>query len=74
MPRAWAGQCEQWSQLAGLQLVRLEPDWQASQRWQTYLSLSLGAQCQEPPAVYDTGMSQTDQAVACGLALGVVNT
>ena len=74
MHRAWAGQCEQWSQQAGLQLVRLEPAWQASQRWQTYLNLGHAAQCQEPPAVYDAGMSQADQAVAGGLALGVVTT
>ncbi|NDC40458.1 MAG: hypothetical protein EBZ77_02750, partial [Chitinophagia bacterium] len=36
MPRDWATQCEQWCSQAGLQLVRLEPPWQASLRWQTY--------------------------------------
>ena len=37
MPRDWAGQCEQWCSQAGLQLVRLEPPWQASLRWQSYV-------------------------------------
>ena len=71
MPREWAGQCEHWSQQAGLQLVRLEPAWQASQRWQTYLNNDSAGLLQEPPAVYQSGMRPVEQAVAGGLALGV---
>jgi hypothetical protein len=71
MPREWAGQCEHWSQQAGLQLVRLEPAWQASQRWQTYLNNDSAGLLQEPPAVYRSGMRPVEQAVAGGLALGV---
>ena len=72
MPREWAGQCEHWSKQAGLLLIRLEPAWQASQRWQTYLNNNRAGLLQEPAAVYDIGLSPTEQAVAGGLALGVV--
>jgi len=72
MPRDWATQCEQWCSQAGLQLVRLEPPWQASLRWQTYAQNHSVGLLQENPAVYDACLSEEEQAVVGGLALGVV--
>jgi len=72
MPRDWATQCEQWCNQAGMQLVRLEPPWQASLRWQTYAQNHSVGLLQENPAVYDAGLSEEEQAVVGGLALGVV--
>ena len=66
--RAWANACEQWCQSAGLQLVRLEPAWQASSRWQVFLQ-GLENQASECGA---SALNQHQQAVLGGLALGVV--
>jgi hypothetical protein len=66
--RAWAKACEQWCQAAGLQLVRLEPAWQASSRWQVFLQ-SHEDQSSEGAAL---ALNQQQQAVLGGLALGVV--
>ena len=74
MPRDWATQCEQWCSQAGLQLVRLEPPWQASLRWQTYAQNHSVGFLQENPAIYDAGLSEEEQAVVGGLALGVVSS
>jgi hypothetical protein len=73
MPRDWATQCEQWCSQAGLQLVRLEPPWQASLRWQTYAQNHSVGLLQENPAIYESGLSEDEQAVVGGLALGVVS-
>ncbi len=74
MPREWAAQCEQWCSQAGLQLVRLEPPWQASLLWQNYAQNHSVGLLQENPAIYDAGFSEEEQAVVGGLALGVVLT
>ena len=72
IPRDWATQCEQWCSQVGLQLVRLEPPWQASMRWQTYAQNHSVGLLQENPAFYQAGLSEEEQAVVGGLALGVV--
>jgi len=66
--RAWASACEQWCQAAGLQVVRLEPAWQASARWQVFLQ-------DHEDGVTDgvaSALNHQQQAVLGGLALGVV--
>ena len=70
MPREWAAQCEHWCNQAGMQLVRLEPPWQASLRWQTYAQKHNVGLLQENPALYDAGLTEEEQAVVGGLALG----
>ncbi len=72
VPRAWAQSCEDACRQAGLQLVRLEPAWQASQRWQAYTQQQRNGVLQENTAMYGQVMSEDLQAVAGGLALGVV--
>jgi len=62
--RAWVAACEHWCRAAGLWLVRLEPAWQAEQRWQ-----------RQPQSTSDTAAQQLTpevQAQAGGLALGVL--
>jgi hypothetical protein len=66
--RAWVQACDQWCRAAGLQVVRLEPPWQASSRWQAFTQL-------HPQASQDLlsqGITRQQQAVLGGLALGVV--
>jgi Tfp pilus assembly PilM family ATPase len=66
--RAWVNTCEQWCRAAGLQLVRLEPPWQASTRWQLF-----SQQHNSPAAETLTDvLSIQQQAVLGGLALGAV--
>ena len=67
--RTWVTACEQWCRAAGLQLVRLEPAWQADARWQNHC-----AQHSQQPALPmpSSGLSAHQQAVLGGLALGVV--
>ena len=72
VPRAWAQSCEDACRQAGLQLLRLEPAWQASQRWQAYTQQQRNGVLQENTAMYGQVMSEDLQAVAGGLALGVV--
>ena len=69
VPRTWVTACEQWCRAAGLQLVRLEPAWQADSRWQSHC-----AQHREQPSLPlpSSGLSAHQQAVLGGLALGVV--
>lgn len=66
--RSWVHACEQWCRSAGLQLVRLEPPWQASSRWQLF------AQSHPDQASDQVAQALTlqQQAVLGGLALGVV--
>lgn len=68
-PRAWVNACEQWCRAAGLQLVRLEPPWQAHSRWQSHC-----AHRQETPSLPlpQSGLTAHEQAILGGLALGVV--
>ena len=70
--RAWAQACEEGCRQAGLQLVRLEPTWQASQRWQTYSQQQQSGVLQENTGVYGATLSEEMRAVAGGLALGAV--
>lgn len=74
MPREWATQCEHWCNQAGMQLVRLEPPWQARLRWQNYAQHHSVGLLQENPAIYEAGLSEEEQAVVAGLALGVTMT
>ena len=62
--RAWVTACEHWCRAAGLWLVRLEPAWQAEQRWQR----------QSHPASDSAEELLTPevQARVGGLALGVL--
>lgn len=73
MPKSWAQSCQQWCRQAGLRLVRLEPEWQASMRWQRFVQDSKAAVLQEPPADAADMLSDNEWAVLGGLALGVVN-
>ncbi len=66
--RAWVMTCEQFCRAAGLQLVRLEPPWQASTRWQVFAQ-NHADHASEPVA---QALSAQEQAVLGGLALGVV--
>jgi hypothetical protein len=68
-PRAWVSACEQWCRAAGLQLVRLEPPWQADIRWQSHCAQHAE---QSPEPLPSSGLSAHQQAVLGGLALGVV--
>lgn len=66
--REWVHACEQWCRAAGLKLVRLEPPWQASERWHVFLQTHAGR-------VNDTvaqALTSQQQAILGGLALGVV--
>ena len=67
--RAWVHACEQWCRAAGLQLVRLEPAWQADTRWQQHC-----ARHEQPLQLPlpSSDLSAQEQAVLGGLALGVV--
>lgn len=67
--RAWVHACEQWCRAAGLQLVRLEPPWQARSRWQLF-SQQLNSPLAQPLADV---LSIQQQAVLGGLALGAVS-
>jgi len=69
--KAWAQACEQWCRQAGLRLVKLEPEWQASMRWQTVVQNSSVAVLQEPPCEAADALTNSEWAVLCGLALGV---
>jgi Tfp pilus assembly PilM family ATPase len=62
--RAWVAACEHWCRAAGLWLVRLEPAWQAEQRWQrlSQPASNTAAQVLAPEV----------QARVGGLALGVL--
>lgn len=73
VPKAWAQACEHWCRQAGLRLVRLEPDWQASMRWQRFVQNSTAAVLQEPPPEAVGKLSDNEWAVLGGLALGVFN-
>jgi len=73
MPRQWAQDCEQWCSKAGLKLVRLEPDWQASLRWQTHLQTSPVAVLQETAMTASGFLNAEELAALYGLALGVLN-
>jgi hypothetical protein len=73
VPKAWAQACEHWCRQAGLRLVRLEPDWQASMRWQRFVQNSTAAVLQEPPPEAAGKLSDNEWAVLGGLALGVFN-
>jgi hypothetical protein len=52
-------------------LVKLEPEWQASMRWQTVVQNSSVAVLQEPPCEAADALTNSEWAVLCGLALGV---
>ena len=71
VPKAWAQACEHWCRQAGLRLVRLEPEWQASMRWQRFVQNSTVAVLQEPPPEAAGKLSDNEWAVLGGLALGV---
>jgi hypothetical protein len=73
VPKAWAQACEHWCRQAGLRLVRLEPEWQASMRWQRFVQNSTVAVLQEPPPEAAGKLSDNEWAVLGGLALGVFN-
>jgi len=62
--RAWVAACEHWCRAAGLWLVRLEPAWQAEQRWQRQPQLASDAAAQL--------LAPEIQARVGGLALGVL--
>lgn len=66
--RAWVNACEQWCRALGLQLVRLEPPWQASLRWQTHVQNHQD----HASEVVAQALTFQQQAVLGGLALGVV--
>lgn len=68
-PRAWVQACEQWCRAAGLQLVRLEPPWQADSRWQSHCAKHHDT---PPLPLPQSGLTAQEQAVLGGLALGVV--
>ena len=70
LPKSWAQACEQWCRQAGLRLVRLEPEWQASMRWQQFVQNSKAAVLQEPPGEAADMLSENEWAVLGGLALG----
>lgn len=78
-PRAWVTAAEQCCRAAGLTLVRLEPAWQAAERWQDWERQGHGQACatmtlertHEAPAA--TALTPDQQAVLSGLALGVVS-
>jgi hypothetical protein len=53
-----------------LRLVRLEPEWQASMRWQQFVQNSKAAVLQEPPVEAADMLSENEWAVLGGLALG----
>ncbi|MFM7698323.1 MAG: hypothetical protein ACKO5X_06775 [Limnohabitans sp.] len=72
MPKAWAQACEHWCRQAGLRLVRLEPEWQASMRWQQFVQNSKSAALKEMPSEVTDKLSDNEWAVLGGLALGVV--
>jgi len=74
MPKQWAHDCEQWCSKAGLKLVRLEPTWQASLRWQSHVQNSPVAVLQETALPVSAPLSQEELAVLYGLALGVVKS
>lgn len=74
MPKQWAHDCEQWCSKAGLKLVRLEPTWQASLRWQSHVQSSPVAVLQETALPLSFHLSQEELAVLYGLALGVVKS
>jgi Tfp pilus assembly PilM family ATPase len=61
--RAWVAACEDWCRAAGLWLVRLEPAWQAEQRWQRLPQPSSQTATQV--------LAPHVQAQVGGLALGV---
>ena len=67
--RAWVQACEQWCRAAGLQLVRLEPPWQADVRWQNHCAQHASTPTLPLP---ESGLTAQQQAVLGGLALGVV--
>ncbi|NDC61139.1 MAG: hypothetical protein EBZ60_03860 [Betaproteobacteria bacterium] len=74
-PRAWVLTAQQCCRAAGLTLVRLEPDWQAAQRWQAWLSQRPAMdETSHAKAQACTPLSAEQQAVLRGLALGVVDT
>ena len=62
--RAWVTACEHWCRAAGLRLIRLEPAWQAEQRWQR--------QPQPASATAEQLLAPEVQARVGGLALGVL--
>ena len=62
--RAWVAACEHWCRAAGLWLVRLEPAWQAEQRWQRQPHPASEASAQQ--------LAPEVQARVGGLALGVL--
>jgi hypothetical protein len=72
LPKSWAQACEQWCRQAGLRLVRLEPEWQASMRWQQFVQNSKAAVLQEPPVEASDMLNENEWAVLGGLSLGVV--
>ena len=69
-PRAWVRACEQWCREAGLQLVRLEPPWQADSRWQQHCTQHA---LQPALPLPHSGLTAQQQSVLGGLALGVVS-
>jgi hypothetical protein len=73
MPKQYANECEQWCGRAGLKLVRLEPEWQASMRWQAHLQSSAVAVLQETAMAASSHLSQEELAALFGLALGVLS-
>ena len=72
IPKAWAQACEDGCRAAGLQLRRLEPAWQAVQRWQAFIQQQSTAVLHEKTAAYGTTWGEEEQAVVGGLALGVL--
>ena len=66
--RAWVRACEHFCGAAGLQLVRLEPPWQASSRWQVFAQ----HHADQASAPVAQALTAQEQAVLGGLALGVV--
>jgi len=69
--KTWAQSCEQWCRQAGLRLVKLEPEWQASMRWQAFVQNSTVAVLQEPPCEASDALTDNEWSVLGGLALGV---
>jgi hypothetical protein len=68
LTRAWVSACEHFCRAAGLQLVRLEPPWQASSRWQVFAQ----NHADRASAPVAQALTAQQQAVLGGLALGVV--
>ncbi len=72
MPKHYAHECEQWCSKGGLKLVKLEPVWQASMRWQLHIQSSPVGVLQETALAEPSSLTTEELATLYGLALGVV--